>query len=87
MGPPKSIAYDNLGEPTRAAMSFAEKQGVPVSKLVTVNTPKGDYVSATQLIEGRVASRVLAEVLPQVIQEISWPMSNYKGCWGLYARS
>ena len=33
MGPPKSVAYDNLGEPTRAAMSFAEKQGIPVSKL------------------------------------------------------
>ena len=33
-GPPKSVAYDNLGEPTRAAMSFAEKQGIPVSQLV-----------------------------------------------------
>src|SRR6201987_2838214 len=76
-GRPKSVAYDNLGEPTRAAMSFAEKQGIPVSKLVTVNTPKGEYVSATQLIEGRVAAKVLAEVLPQVIQEISWPRSMY----------
>lgn len=77
MGPPKSVAYDNLGEPTRAAMSFAEKQGIPVSKLAIVNTPKGEYVSATQLIEGRVASKVLTEVLPQVIQEISWPRSMY----------
>ena len=32
-GPPKSVAYDAVGEPTRAAMSFAEKQGIPVSKL------------------------------------------------------
>ena len=31
-GPPKSVAYDNVGEPTRAAMSFAEKQGIPVSE-------------------------------------------------------
>ena len=50
IGPPKSVAFDNLGEPTRAAMSFAEKQGIPVSKLAIVNTPKGEYVSATQLI-------------------------------------
>ena len=28
-GPPKSVAYDAMGEPTRAAFSFAEKQGVP----------------------------------------------------------
>src|SRR2546430_7400132 len=29
-GPPKSVAYDSVGAPTRAALSFAEKQGVPV---------------------------------------------------------
>src|SRR5580704_11237171 len=49
-GPPKSIAFDNVGEPTRAAMSFAEKQGIPVSQLSIVNTPKGEYISATQVI-------------------------------------
>lgn len=76
-GPPKSVAYDAVGEPTRAAMSFAEKQGIPVSKLAIVNTPKGEYVSATQVIEGRSASKILAEILPQAIQEISWPRSMY----------
>ena len=76
-GPPKSVAYDNVGEPTRAAMSFAEKQGIAVSKLAIVNTPKGEYVSATQVIEGRPASKILAEILPQIIQEIGWPRSMY----------
>ena len=76
-GPPKSVAYDAVGEPTRAAMSFAEKQRIPVSKLAIVNTPKGEYVSATQVIEGRPASKILAEILPQAIQEISWPRSMY----------
>jgi len=74
-GPPKSVAYDNVGEPTRAAMSFAEKQGVPVSKLTVVNTPKGEYLAAKQVIRGQPASRILAEILPQVIHEISWPRS------------
>jgi glycyl-tRNA synthetase beta chain len=27
-GPPKSVAYDSVGAPTRAAVSFSEKQGV-----------------------------------------------------------
>lgn len=76
-GPPKSVAYDSVGEPTRAAMSFAEKQGIPVSKLTLVNTPKGEYVSATQVVEGRPATKILAEILPQAIQEISWPRSMY----------
>ena len=77
VGPPKSVAYDNVGEPTRAAMSFAEKQGIPVSKLAVVNTPKGEYISATQVVEGRPTAKILAEILPQAIQEISWPRSMY----------
>ena len=76
-GPPKSVAYDQVGEPTRAAMSFAEKQGIPVSKLSIVSTPKGEYVSAKQVVIGRPAVKILGEVLPQVIQEISWPRSMY----------
>jgi glycyl-tRNA synthetase beta chain len=76
-GPPKSVAYDQVGEPTRAAMSFAEKQGIPVSKLSIVNTPKGEYLSAKQVVIGRPATKILGEVLPQVIQEISWPRSMY----------
>src|SRR5271170_3243571 len=76
-GPPKSIAFDQVGEPTRAAMSFAEKQGIPVSKLSIVNTPKGEYLGAKQVVIGRPAPQILAEVLPQAIQEISWPRSMY----------
>jgi glycyl-tRNA synthetase beta chain len=77
IGPPKSVAFDNLGEPTRAAMSFAEKQGIPVSKLSIVNTPKGEYVAAKQVVVGKPAAEILATVLPQAIQEISWPRSMY----------
>ena len=76
-GPPKSVAYDQVGEPTRAAMSFAEKQGIPVSKLSIVNTPKGEYLCAKQVVIGRPAAKILGEALPQVIQEISWPRSMY----------
>src|ERR1700719_1547731 len=76
-GPPKSVAYDNVGEPTRAAMSFAEKQGIAVSKLSIVNTPKGEYVAAKQIVVGKPAAEILATVLPQAIQEISWPRSMY----------
>src|SRR4029077_5263440 len=75
IGPPKSVAYDSVGEPTRAAMSFAEEPGIPVSKLSLVNTPKGEYLAAAQLIKGKPARDILAEILPQVIQEISWPRS------------
>lgn len=77
IGPPKSVAFDAAGEPTRAAMSFAEKQGVPVSQLVLVPTPKGEYLAARQSVLGRPAAKILPEILPQVIREISWPRSMY----------
>lgn len=76
-GPPKSIAYDSVGEPTRAAMSFAEKQGVAVSKLSIFQTPKGEFVGVKRIIIGRLAAQILAEAIPQVILEISWPRSMY----------
>ncbi|HYL47505.1 MAG TPA: glycine--tRNA ligase subunit beta [Candidatus Limnocylindrales bacterium] len=76
-GPPKSVAFDNVGEPTRAAMSFAEKQGIPISKLKIVTTPKGEYVAAAQVVKGRPAAEILAEILPEAIHEISWPRSMY----------
>jgi glycyl-tRNA synthetase beta chain len=74
-GPPKAVAFDAAGQPTRAAMSFAEKQGLPVSKLTIVNTPKGEYVVARQLVRGRPAAEILREILPEAIREISWPRS------------
>jgi glycyl-tRNA synthetase beta chain len=77
IGPPKSVAFDNVGAPTRAAQSFAEKQGVSVSDLKFVSTPKGEAVAVVQSIQGRPASEILAEILPQAIQEISWPRSMY----------
>src|ERR1700723_103223 len=76
-GPPKAIAYDSVGEPTRAAMGFAEKQGMPVSKLRLIQTPKGEYLAAKQAAVGKPAAEILSGVLPQVIQEISWPRSMH----------
>lgn len=75
-GPPKAVAYIN-GEPTRAAESFASKQGVALSKLTLVSTPKGEYVAVSQVMSGRPAAQILSEVLPNAIQEIAWPRSMY----------
>jgi glycyl-tRNA synthetase beta chain len=76
-GPPKAVAFDPEGRPTRAAESFAAKQGVAVSSLAIVNTPRGEYVSATQVIPGRAAAERLNEMLPRVVTEIQWPRTMY----------
>ena len=72
-GPPKSVAYDSVGAPTRAALSFAEKQGVHVSDLYLIQTPKGEYLAAKQIKLGRTASQILTAVLPRAVHDLTWP--------------
>src|SRR5271166_1367493 len=72
-GPPKAIAYDNVGAPTRAAVSFAEKQGVALHELHLVTTPKGESIAARITKRGRTAYELLLEILPRVIHDLSWP--------------
>src|SRR5882672_6279529 len=74
-GPPKSVAYDSVGAPTRAALSFAEKQGVHVSGLYLVQTPKGEYVAAKQIKLGRTAAQILTAILPRSVHDLTWPRS------------
>ena len=85
VGPPKSVAYDSVGAPTRAATSFAEKQGVPLAKLYLVATPRGECLAAKKITKGRAAQAILAEVLPQAISQIPWPRTMYwTGIAGLH---
>ncbi|HXC32200.1 MAG TPA: glycine--tRNA ligase subunit beta [Verrucomicrobiae bacterium] len=84
-GPPKSVAYDAAGKPTRAAESFAQKHNLPVAKLTTITTPKGEYLAATQVTLGRTAKEILEEVLPRAVAEIPWQRSMYwTGASGLH---
>ena len=74
-GPPKSVAYDAVGEPTRAAHSFAEKQGLGLKDLYVVKTPKGEYLAAKQVKHGQTAEQILAQLLPRAIHDLAWPRS------------
>jgi glycyl-tRNA synthetase beta chain len=74
-GPPKSVAYDSVGAPTRAALSFAEKQRVHVRDLYLAQTPKGEYLAAKQIKLGRTAEQILTTILPRAVHDLTWPRS------------
>ncbi len=76
-GPPKSVSFDDVGRPTKAAVSFAAKCGLPVSKLFVVSTPKGEYLAGRQTIKGKATLEILRELLPRAITAIPWPRSMY----------
>ncbi len=74
-GPPKKAAFDDQGNPTKAAFGFAEKQGVSVEELEFLKTPKGEYVFVKRTIPGRPTEEILSQVLPRLISDIPWPKS------------
>src|SRR6266699_2527969 len=74
-GPPKSVAYDAVGAPTRAALSFADKQRVEVSSLYLVQTAKGEYLATKQVKVGRTTEQMLTAVLPRAVHDLTWPRS------------
>src|SRR5207249_9334620 len=72
-GPPKSVAYDPVGAPTRAAVSFAEKQGIALHEVYLIQTPKGEYLAAKQTKRGRATEFILADALPRILHDLYWP--------------
>ena len=74
-GPPKSVAYDAVGAPTRAALSFADKQRVALSSLYLVKTAKGEYLAVKQIKVGRSTEQILTAALPRAVHDLTWPRS------------
>ncbi len=77
LGPPRAVAFDAVGRPTRAAESFAARQGIPVQSLYIVAAPRGECVAARQIMAGKAGAQVLSEVLPKAIAAIPWPKTMY----------
>jgi glycyl-tRNA synthetase beta chain len=75
MGPPEKVAFDNLGQPTMAAVKFAEKAGVAVRRLQVVETEKGRYLSARKTSRGQATRSLLKTILPEVILATPFPKS------------
>ncbi|HTP04991.1 MAG TPA: glycine--tRNA ligase subunit beta [Nitrospirota bacterium] len=70
VGPPKKVAFDADGKPTKAAMVFAEKNGIPVNALAFKTTDKGEYVVARIDEKGGDTAVWLEQVLPEFILSI-----------------
>jgi glycyl-tRNA synthetase beta chain len=74
-GPSVKVAFDEQGNPTKAAIGFARANGVEVSDLSRMETDKGTYVFISKVIEGRPTADLLPEILPRVIGAIPFRKS------------
>ena len=75
IGPPKAVTVDAAGKATPAAAGFARTQGVAVSDLIEVDTPRGVYLAVKKSTTGRPTGERLPELLPGFILGLSFPKS------------
>ncbi|NPA40584.1 MAG: glycine--tRNA ligase subunit beta [Thermodesulfobacteria bacterium] len=81
LGPPEKVAFDEKGNPTKAAIGFAKKVGVPVEKLKIKETPRGKYVCVKKEIKGASAKELLPKLIYEIVSSIKFPKSMR---WGNY---
>lgn len=78
-GPSAKIAFDEDGNPTKAAIGFARGKGLGVEALERREDNGVEYVFATRSVPACDVAELLPSVLKGVIDDISWP----KSCrWG-----
>jgi glycyl-tRNA synthetase beta chain len=74
-GPAIKAAFDDDGNPTKAAEGFARGKGVDVDSLERVEDESGAYVYAVIDETGDDAIAVLPEMLRDLVAGIDWPKS------------
>lgn len=74
-GPPKRIAFDEDGKPTKAATGFARSQKVDVEELVIAKRDNGEFLCVRKTVKGKKTSSVLKEILPGVISSVPFRKS------------
>ncbi|OGB92022.1 MAG: glycine--tRNA ligase subunit beta, partial [candidate division NC10 bacterium RBG_16_65_8] len=73
VGPPKSVAFDADGKPTKAAEGFARAQGVAVDSVQVRALERGEYLVAVQEERGGRTPDVLAGLLPKLLGALAFP--------------
>lgn len=75
LGPPERVGFDAGGKPTMAAVKFAEKVGVPVSRIRIRETEKGRYLCGIKTERGGPTLNILKTMLPAAILATPFPKS------------
>lgn len=74
-GPAKKAAYSDNGEPTMAAIGFAQAQGAKVEDLIVKTGENGEYVYAVRKENGSPTAQLLPELLSTLLTSFTFPKS------------
>jgi len=74
-GPAKKAAFDENGNPTKAALGFAKGQGLEIADLETIVTEKGEYLGARKTLAGQPTANLLPEIMTNFLLAIPFRKS------------
>ncbi len=69
-GPPAAIAFDKEGQPTKAALAFAEKNGIAASELNAENDGKAEKLVARISTTGKKTVELLEAVVSDALAKL-----------------
>ena len=69
-GPPARIAFDEAGQPTKAAEAFARKNGLAVTDLTTEHDGKADKLVARTRDGGQATTELLGGIMEQALAQL-----------------
>ena len=72
-GPSRKAAFDDKGNPSKAALGFARSQGIPVESLVIKPKGKGEYLVAVIDEQGVPVKQLLPEIFKKVVLSLHLP--------------
>ncbi|MCJ8312359.1 MAG: glycine--tRNA ligase subunit beta [Saccharospirillaceae bacterium] len=69
-GPSKKAAFDESGEPTKALLGFMRGAGCTVEDLVTIDTPKGEWLMYQGMTKGKATNSLLPAMLDKALTQL-----------------
>ena len=72
-GPPVRIAFDNDGEPTKAALAFARKCGVEVDSLGREGSGDNQWLSHESVEAGQASGQLLPDIVAVALDKLPIP--------------
>ncbi len=86
-GPPSNRAWDESGNPTKAALGFAKSQGVEVTDLTKGIKDGVEFITVEKLEKGVATVEILRSLLPDIISRIPFQKKMHWGTGSFeYAR-
>jgi glycyl-tRNA synthetase beta chain len=72
-GPSMKVAFDDDGQPTRAALAFAKGCGADIEALSTVKTDKGEWLMFTAEVPGVATADLLPDIVRAALRALPIP--------------